>query len=386
MTYDSTNLPVSRLSPVRLRARDSDGLHKRRAIWHYKLKIEGRWREFSAKTKDYREAKKIRQKALQAQEEGRLPTDAARMKLSQAIPPWLEERRRLRAANTWKVERHLVKPILKALGGKRLCDITSDDIRGYQLKRVGEVSAKTVNREMRIVRAVLHRRKLWGRLADDYQSLAEQSRGPGRALSDDEERRLFEKAASRPGWQAAYYASLLAANTTARGCELRGLRLEDADLIEGVIRVRRISTKTDAGCRVIPLNGTAKWAAARLLERAQAFGATEAGHYLFPACESHRIDVTRPQTTWRTAWRNLTKEAGLKGLRFHDLRHHGITKLAEAGVPDQTLMAIAGHVSREMLEHYSHIRQKAKREAVEAIDSYRPAESIADDSAAGSVN
>lgn len=31
-------------------------------------------------------------------------------------------------------------------------------------------------------------------------------------------------------------------------------------------------------------------------------------------------------------------------------------------------MAIAGHVSREMLEHYSHIRQEAKRRALEALD------------------
>lgn len=32
-------------------------------------------------------------------------------------------------------------------------------------------------------------------------------------------------------------------------------------------------------------------------------------------------------------------------------------------------MAIAGHVSREMLEHYSHIRQEAKRKAVAELDN-----------------
>ena len=32
-------------------------------------------------------------------------------------------------------------------------------------------------------------------------------------------------------------------------------------------------------------------------------------------------------------------------------------------------MAIAGHVSREMLEHYSHIRQEAKRKAVASLDN-----------------
>jgi len=42
------------------------------------------------------------------------------------------------------------------------------------------------------------------------------------------------------------------------------------------------------------------------------------------------------------------------------LRHHAITKLAESPeAGEQTIMAIAGHVSREMLEHYSHVRQEA---------------------------
>jgi hypothetical protein len=30
-------------------------------------------------------------------------------------------------------------------------------------------------------------------------------------------------------------------------------------------------------------------------------------------------------------------------------------------------MAIAGHVDRKMLEHYSHIRMEAKRKALEAL-------------------
>ena len=34
------------------------------------------------------------------------------------------------------------------------------------------------------------------------------------------------------------------------------------------------------------------------------------------------FDPTRPIRSWRTAWRKLTNKAGLKGLCFHDLRHH----------------------------------------------------------------
>ena len=352
------------------------GLHKRRGIWHYKLKIEGRWRERSTGTTNYREAKKTRQQALQAQEEGRLPTDAAQAKLEAVATKWLADRKKLVAHETWKLDKAVLKPVLRTFGQRRLCDITSDDIRAYQVKRADDVSNRTVNLEIKVLRQILKRHKLWARIADDYTRMPENTQGPGRALADEEEKRLFSTARSNPRWQAAYYASLLASNTTARSCELRGLRLQDVDLMSAEMRIRRVTTKNDAGCRPVPLNGTATWAVARLLERAELLGCTEPDHYLFPACERGQIDPTRHQKTWRTAWRKLTRKAGLTGLRFHDLRHHCITKLAEAGVPEQTLMALAGHVTREMLEHYSHVRMQAKREAVKAIDSMPPVDGI----------
>ena len=65
----------------------------------------------------------------------------------------------------------------------------------------------------------------------------------------------------------------------------------------------------------------------------------------------------------------MTKEAGLPGFRFHDLRHTAITELAESGAADATLMAIAGHMMREMLEHYPHVRMQTKRAALDGISS-----------------
>jgi len=41
--------------------------------------------------------------------------------------------------------------------------------------------------------------------------------------------------------------------------------------------------------------------------------------------------------------------------------------MAEAGVPESTMLALMGHMSRAMLERYSHIRMAAKRDAVEAL-------------------
>ena len=135
-----------------------------------------------------------------------------------------------------------------------------------------------------------------------------------------------------------------------RGCELKGLRRKDVDLFEKTLTIRRDSTKTDAGNRVIPLNRDAVAGLDReLLTRADQLGVIEPDHFVFPACECGVIDPTKPMKGWRTAWRHLTTKAGLKGLRFHDLRHQAITELCEAGLSDMTIMGIAGHVSREML-------------------------------------
>jgi hypothetical protein len=60
------------------------------------------------------------------------------------------------------------------------------------------------------------------------------------------------------------------------------------------------------------------------------------------------------------------QNAKVKG-RWHDNRHTLITDLAESGAGDQTIMDIAGHVSKQMLKHYSHIRMEAKRTALESI-------------------
>ena len=79
------------------------------------------------------------------------------------------------------------------------------------------------------------------------------------------------------------------------------------------------------------------------------------------------FDPNRHLNSWRSAWRTPTKKAALPGVRFHDLRHCAITQLAENGASDSTIMAIAGHVSRRMLERYSHVRMEAKRNALEAL-------------------
>jgi hypothetical protein len=51
-----------------------------------------------------------------------------------------------------------------------------------------------------------------------------------------------------------------------------------------------------------------------------------------------------------------------------------VTEPAETGATDQTIIEIAGHVSRQMLSRYSHIRMQAKSEALEELARRRAAE------------
>jgi hypothetical protein len=60
-----------------------------------------------------------------------------------------------------------------------------------------------------------------------------------------------------------------------------------------------------------------------------------------------------------------------------------ITALAEMVVPDHVLESITGHLSRRILEHYSHIRIDAKRQALDGLDDARARHDAASSSDAG---
>ncbi|MGH9582507.1 MAG: tyrosine-type recombinase/integrase, partial [Bryobacteraceae bacterium] len=106
------------------------------------------------------------------------------------------------------------------------------------------------------------------------------------------------------------------------------------------------------------------------------FGETKPEHYLFPFGKPMPSDPSRPITDITGAWDSLRKRAAVE-CRLHDLRHTVATKMAEAGVPESTMLALLGHMSRSMLERYSHIRMQAKRQAMESLLS-RPEAPISD--------
>lgn len=56
------------------------------------------------------------------------------------------------------------------------------------------------------------------------------------------------------------------------------------------------------------------------------------------------------------AWRRAVKAAGLKDLRFHDLRHEAVSRLFERGLNPMEVSAISGHKTLQMLKRYTHLK------------------------------
>src|SRR5262249_14571275 len=57
------------------------------------------------------------------------------------------------------------------------------------------------------------------------------------------------------------------------------------------------------------------------------------------------------------AFTRACKILGIEDLRFHDLRHEGISRLFEMGRTIPQVAAVSGHRSWTSLKRYTHIRQ-----------------------------
>ena len=98
-------------------------------------------------------------------------------------------------------------------------------------------------------------------------------------------------------------------------------------------------------------------------------GSAQRDWYVFPLSNRIKpVDPTRPVTSLKRAWEGVRKAAKVN-CRLHDWRHLFCTKLAEAGVPENTSLDMMGHMSVAMLRRYSHIRAKARRAAIAAIEA-----------------
>lgn len=164
--------------------------------------------------------------------------------------------------------------------------------------------------------------------------------------------------AIHPDWQAAV---LLGALAGLRWGEVLGLRRSDINPLHGRITVRRTLSRTQADGWVEkpPKGGRSR---------------TIPMHPRIAAALSDRLRVLPPAgyvygptdaPNWRrSVWRPALRAAGVRGVRFHDLRHSCVSLLTASGMPLPEVMEIAGHASITTTMLYVHTDEDAKKAAL----------------------
>jgi integrase len=353
------------------------GVFKRGDWYWLDARVHGhRFRE-PLGTTDWREAKRLeRERIEQIRTKACVPSATsltyAAMDVSTAIPAYAEERRAQVSARMVSYWLENARPLAAFFKDTKLRQVTPAQLANYQNARTAAGRApKTINGELSVLRQVLKRARLWYRFEDEYTTLRNRKPPVGRALTAEEQRRLFEIARTKATWLYAYVAATLGFYCGLRACEIKGLRWEDIDLANRLLHVRR--SKTPAGWRSPTLNTTCLDVLRELHDRAAKLGFTQPAHCVFPwHGRDKRLDPTKHMTSWRTAWQSLREAAGLSHVRFHDGRHTAITTLAEKGLPDWVIQAQVGHVAPEMMKTYSHIRRQALNQAADALEPAVP--------------
>jgi integrase len=361
-------------------------VYRRGKTWWYKFQFAGQTVRESTKSNSRtlaRDAEQARKRDLE-RAINRIKKRHAMPLFKLAAKQWLAGKTSL-APSSYKRYEQCVENLERQFAGRLVCDIEAEDIAEYQQKRLNAgVSNRTVNYEVSSLGGILKKFRVWGDLSEDVQSLKE-NHDAGRSLSRDDEESLL-KAIQHNRTPALLPLFLFSVDTGMRASEVRALRQRDLRLVwsDGIVMSGDVivpKSKTAAGTgRLIPLTQRVCGILTIWLSR---FPNTGPDSYVFPR---HKIgiagdkqspviwsvDLTRPIGSWKTAWANARKVAKVR-YRWHDLRHTFVSRLAEnPDVSEETLRALAGHVSKQMLERYSHIRTQPKRKAIASLERDNP--------------
>ena len=150
---------------------------------------------------------------------------------------------------------------------------------------------------------------------------------------------------------------LIAFQLGMRWGEIMSLTWDCVDLQRGFLRVLGTKCKTGEG-RTIPLTPEIR---DMLIELAKIRHLSTNHVFLYEGQPIQRV-----KRSFMTACRN----AGIKDLRFHDLRHCAATNLRRAGVDTVTAMKIVGHKSEKMHRRYNSVSEEDLTKAAGKLNTY----------------
>jgi integrase len=238
--------------------------------------------------------------------------------------------------------RSRLKHLKPAFDTIRAADFTSDHLRRYRSKRLkDEASRATINREVE----TLARAWNLGLRCDPpkvarhfYFPMYDEDNVRTEFLEDDNYQALHDAL-------PAYLKPLLlvAYHVPCRLGELTNLFMTQLDFKANVIVLNPGETKNKAG-RQMPMFGP--MCECLLMQKSIRDAKFRKCRYAFFGETGERI------VDFRKAWASACKKAGVEGLIFHDLRRSAARNMRRAGVPENTIMKIAGWKTPAMFRRY----------------------------------
>lgn len=271
---------------------------------------------------------------------------------------WIEHDKARKPSTVGDYRATLKSHVRPAFGPRPIESLTTEELEQWiaDLREEGKYSSRTLQKVVVILHGVLERaRKKWGLPMNPLTGI-DRPRPAARleidVLEPAEVMQLVEAAENES--DSALFAT--AAFTGLRQGELIALRWQDIDFAAATIRVTRafthgaLTTPKSNKSRAVPL---APDVAARLRRLHAAQGAPPASALVFPGPAG---DFQVARMLGRRFVRAL-ENAGLRRLRFHDLRHTFGTRMV-AHVDLLELREMMGHASITTTERYLHYKPR----------------------------
>lgn len=305
--------------------------------------------------------------------------------LDDVYKPWAETNLKSHAPTMIRLKANF-KPLLK----KKLVDLSPFDFEKHRITRLKSKSSVTkrppsaaaINRDQQTLRAALSRAVEWKHMDTNpltgTKKAKEDKNRSIRAMTATEEADALDAFRARRDavvkkWQADarkgkqvgppvptylnYFepAVIVSLDCGLRRGELIALLWADVDLALRTITVRGEGAKSSQ-TRTVPLSERVRYTLAKWSGQSGGEGR------VFPGATVDSI---------RAKWRILCRDAKVKGLRWHDLRHTFGSRLAMAGVTLPVVQRLMGHASITTTARYLHATDEDARKAVDVAEATR---------------
>jgi integrase len=268
-------------------------------------------------------------------------------------------------------QRKIDRDIIPLLGSRKVKDVTRRDIE--DIRHAKRESPYAANRVLSLLSRMFNVAVGWGWRPDNPVKGVERfpESSSERFLSQAELARLSDALSAHPEQQSVNAIRLLML-TGARKSEVLTAKWVHFDLSTGVWIKPSAHTKTKREHRV-PLNAPALKLLADIMAKAE-----PTSPYVFPRKVASKgpkdteptpanAAEPKPQRDIKRTWANVCREAEVKDVRIHDLRHTYASILASRGQSLAIIGKLLGHTKLSTTMKYAKLYDEPLKEATEQV-------------------